>query len=173
MGHTMWETFRPTFNKHRLWVVGFFFFPERFWNGSWLFAHWGKRPTLFSEDPSWTRSEKWQVCSGRLIRANERLLCTVLRSEYTTAMRRRHTERWPLQHHNPESMVRQPSVWQLNLGAFFLLLLGSDDSRFSIILYRTDKHRDKRNPQRISKYYSSQQLQAQDISCVTHYEFKN
>lgn len=61
-------------------------------------------------------------------------------------------------------MVRQPRSWQLNLGALFLPVLGSDDSRFSIILYRTDKHMDKSSPQRLSKYYSSQQLQAQDIS---------
>lgn len=79
----------------------------------------GERPTFFSEDPGWTQSEKWQVCSGRLIRANARLHI-VLRNKYTTAIRREHTERWHFPHRNRESMVRPPSVWQLSLGALFL-----------------------------------------------------
>lgn len=173
VGHAVWETFRPTFNKHRLWLVGFFFFfSKRFWNGSWLFAHQGERPTFFSEDSGWTRSEKWQVCSGRLIRAEARLYI-VLRSKYTTSIRREHTERWHFPHHNPESMVRQPSVWQLSLGAFFLSFLDLMTADFQLYFREQIStwikgiHRGSQNITLANSFKHKIYL-----GMATHYEFK-
>lgn len=173
MGHTMWETSRPAFNKHRLWVVGFFFFSERLWNGSWLLAHWGKRPTLFSEDPSWTWSEKWQVCSERLIRANACLLYTVLRSKYKQLLGESTENDSPFQHHNPGSMVRVAKC----LTAQFRCILPSVSrtwwQQIFIILYRPDKHTNKRNLKRISKYYLAKSFKHKIyLGTATHYIFK-
>lgn len=92
------------------------------------------------------------------------LLYAVLRSKYTQPLGESTQNNGTFRHHSPESLAKQPSVWQLNWGACFLPFLGSDDSRLSFTLQKTDKHVDKRKTQRISRYYCSQQLQAQDIS---------